>query len=49
MGLLTGKYTAESRLGPDDVRGIAPRWLQYFAGGRPSPEWLAGWPPYGRS
>jgi aryl-alcohol dehydrogenase-like predicted oxidoreductase len=41
MGLLTGKYTAESRLGPDDVRGIAPQWLRYFAGGRPSPEWLA--------
>jgi aryl-alcohol dehydrogenase-like predicted oxidoreductase len=41
MGLLTGKYTAESRLGADDVRGIAPEWMSYFADGRPSPEWLA--------
>jgi aryl-alcohol dehydrogenase-like predicted oxidoreductase len=41
MGLLTGKYTADSRLGSDDVRGIAPEWLTYFAGGRPAPEWLA--------
>jgi aryl-alcohol dehydrogenase-like predicted oxidoreductase len=41
MGLLTGKYTAESRLSDDDVRGIAPEWLSYFRDGRPSPEWLA--------
>jgi aryl-alcohol dehydrogenase-like predicted oxidoreductase len=41
MGLLTGKYTAESRLSEDDVRGIAPEWLSYFRDGRPSPEWLA--------
>jgi aryl-alcohol dehydrogenase-like predicted oxidoreductase len=41
MGLLTGKYTETSRLGADDVRGIAPQWLHYFADGRPSPEWLA--------
>jgi aryl-alcohol dehydrogenase-like predicted oxidoreductase len=41
MGLLTGKYTETTRLGADDVRGIAPQWLHYFADGRPSPEWLA--------
>jgi aryl-alcohol dehydrogenase-like predicted oxidoreductase len=41
MGLLTGKYTAGSTLGVDDVRGIAPEWLDYFADGRPVPEWLA--------
>lgn len=40
MGLLTGKFTASSTLGPDDVRGIAPDWLPYFRDGRPAPEWL---------
>ena len=40
MGLLTGKFTASSRLGPDDVRGIAPDWLSFFQDGRPSPQWL---------
>jgi aryl-alcohol dehydrogenase-like predicted oxidoreductase len=41
MGLLTGKYTASSTLGGDDVRGIAPPWLDFFRDGRPAPEWLA--------
>lgn len=41
MGLLTGKFSADSQLGTDDVRGIAPEWLKYFADGKPSPEWLA--------
>ncbi|MBB5792018.1 aldo/keto reductase [Jiangella mangrovi] len=40
MGLLTGKFTPSSTLGPDDVRGIAPDWLHYFRDGRPAPEWL---------
>ncbi|GAA4685979.1 aldo/keto reductase [Phytohabitans rumicis] len=40
MGLLTGKFTAASTLGPDDVRGIAPDWLSFFRDGKPSPEWL---------
>jgi len=40
MGLLTGKYTASSTLGADDVRGIAPQWLDFFRDGRPAPEWL---------
>ncbi|NDL55797.1 aldo/keto reductase [Phytoactinopolyspora mesophila] len=40
MGLLTGKFTAASRLGPDDVRGVAPEWLKYFDDGRPVPVWL---------
>src|SRR5690606_30700320 len=31
MGLLTGKYTANSKLGSDDVRGEnAPDWMKYF-------------------
>ena len=41
MGLLTGKYHASSRLGTDDVRGIAPEWMHFFRDGRPAPEWLA--------
>src|SRR2546430_3540231 len=41
MGLLTGKYTAASKLGPDDVRGISPEWMEYFADGRPAPAFLA--------
>ncbi|MEV4199986.1 aldo/keto reductase [Micromonospora globbae] len=40
MGLLTGKYTAASTLPRDDVRGLAPGWLEWFRGGRPAPEWL---------
>ena len=42
MGLLTGKYTADSLLPADDVRGTkSPSWMRYFVNGRPSPEWLA--------
>ncbi|HEY4021548.1 MAG TPA: aldo/keto reductase [Pseudonocardiaceae bacterium] len=42
MGLLSGKYTEQSRLGADDVRGDdSPTWMRYFADGRPSPHWLA--------
>jgi aryl-alcohol dehydrogenase-like predicted oxidoreductase len=40
MGLLTGKYTADTTLGPDDVRGISPEWMDLFRDGRPAPEWL---------
>jgi aryl-alcohol dehydrogenase-like predicted oxidoreductase len=41
MGLLTGKYTADSRLGADDVRGVSPEWMEYFQDGRPSADFLA--------
>jgi aryl-alcohol dehydrogenase-like predicted oxidoreductase len=42
MGLLTGKYRADSKLGPDDVRGEkAPSWMKYFKDGKPNPEWFA--------
>ncbi len=41
MGLLTGKFTADSRLPADDIRGQAPDWLTYFRDGRPTPESLA--------
>jgi len=41
MGLLTGTYTAQSRPGADDVRGVnAPPWMKYFKSGHPDPEWL---------
>ena len=42
MGLLTGKYTAETRPAADDVRGEkSPEWMKYFTDGRPDPAWLA--------
>jgi aryl-alcohol dehydrogenase-like predicted oxidoreductase len=41
MGLLGGRYTAESELPRDDVRGLSPDWMTYFTGGRPTPEFLA--------
>jgi aryl-alcohol dehydrogenase-like predicted oxidoreductase len=40
MGLLTGKFSADSRLPQDDVRGKEPEWMRYFKDGRPVPEWL---------
>ncbi len=42
MGLLTGKYTAETRPSIDDVRGEkSPEWMKYFVDGLPSPDFLA--------
>jgi aryl-alcohol dehydrogenase-like predicted oxidoreductase len=42
MGLLTGKYTAETKVSADDVRGEkSPEWMKYFSSGRPNPEWTA--------
>jgi aryl-alcohol dehydrogenase-like predicted oxidoreductase len=42
MGVLTGKYTAGTKVAVDDVRGEkSPDWMKYFSGGRPNPEWLA--------
>jgi aryl-alcohol dehydrogenase-like predicted oxidoreductase len=41
MGLLTGKYSAETRPSADDVRGVkSPEWMKYFKDGKPNPEWL---------
>lgn len=41
MGLLTGKYTADSKAAMNDVRGEkAPDWMKYFKDGKPNPEWL---------
>jgi aryl-alcohol dehydrogenase-like predicted oxidoreductase len=42
MGLLTGKYSAETKVSSDDVRGeMSPEWMKYFTNGSPSPDWLA--------
>lgn len=41
MGLLTDKYTTETRTAADDVRGAkSPGWMKYFKDGKPSAEWL---------
>lgn len=41
MGLLTGKYTTETKPSADDVRGVkSPEWMKYFKNGKPNPEWL---------
>ncbi len=41
MGLLSGKYTANSKIEGDDVRAFSPDWLRYFNDGVPAPEFLA--------
>ena len=42
MGLLTGKYTLDTKPPADDVRGEkSPSWMKYFKDGTPSPEWIA--------
>jgi len=41
MGLLTGKYAANTSLSVDDVRGTrSPEWMVYFSEGKPNPEWV---------
>lgn len=41
MGLLTGKYAADTKPSIDDVRGAkGPDWMKYFKEGVPNPEWL---------
>jgi aryl-alcohol dehydrogenase-like predicted oxidoreductase len=41
MGLLTGKFTADSQLPDGDVRGTGWEWVPFFKDGRPVPEFLA--------
>jgi aryl-alcohol dehydrogenase-like predicted oxidoreductase len=41
MGLLTGKYRADTEVGPDDVRSGTAPWMVLFKDGRPAPEYLA--------
>ena len=40
MGLLAGRITRETELSDDDVRGIAPNWLEWFRDGRPTPQFM---------
>ncbi len=40
MGLLSGKFTRGSAVGPDDVRGSGYDWVPYFENGRPKEEFL---------
>ena len=39
MGVLTGKYSADTRFAKDDVRSHVP-WYTWFKNGKPSPEHL---------
>ncbi len=41
MGLLSERVTADTVIAPGDVRHRQPEWLRWFAGGRPSPDFLA--------
>ena len=42
MGLLSGKYSADSILAENDVRGKnAPDWMHYFRDGHPNQEFLS--------
>ena len=42
MGLLTGKYTPETTVALDDVRGQkSPEWMKYFSDGKPNPQWMS--------
>ena len=40
MGLLTGKFSADSTFAETDIRGSNQEWMAYFADGKPSQEWL---------
>jgi aryl-alcohol dehydrogenase-like predicted oxidoreductase len=40
MGMLSGKFTRESSLSRDDVRGAGHGWVRYFKDGRPDPAFL---------
>jgi aryl-alcohol dehydrogenase-like predicted oxidoreductase len=41
MGLLSGKFSADSQLSKQDVRGSGHEWVAYFKDGKPRPEFLA--------
>jgi aryl-alcohol dehydrogenase-like predicted oxidoreductase len=40
MGFLTGKFTSESQLPKQDVRGAGHSWMTLFPDGKPNPEYL---------
>ncbi len=41
MGFLSGKFSADTRFSPEDVRGATHEWTEYFEDGRPKQEFLA--------
>jgi aryl-alcohol dehydrogenase-like predicted oxidoreductase len=41
MGLLSGKFAADTAVGPKDVRGASLEWMVYFKDGRIAPEFAA--------
>ncbi len=42
MGLLTGKYTPDTKVQGADVRSArGPDWMKYFTDGKANPEWYA--------
>jgi aryl-alcohol dehydrogenase-like predicted oxidoreductase len=40
MGMLSGKFTKDSSLPKDDVRGAGHGWVRYFKDGKPDPAFL---------
>ena len=40
MGILTGKFTPESRFASNDVRALPDVWFDGFSDGKVNPEWL---------
>ncbi len=40
MGFLSGKFTSESLISKDDVRGAGHPWVPFFKDGKPVPEFL---------
>ncbi len=40
MGFLSGKFSADTRFSPEDVRGAAHEWTEYFEDGRPKQAFL---------
>lgn len=41
MGMLSGKFTPNTQVAADDVRGGGHSWVKYFQDGKPNPEFLA--------
>lgn len=40
MGLLSGKFSADTQFDESDVRGAGHAWVKHFEGGKPTPEVL---------
>ena len=40
MGLLSGKFSRNTQLGPEDFRGNNVAWMMYFKDGKANPDFL---------